>query len=68
VLLWQSVSYIQPAHALTGAYCHVYVAFIFIFHTESLSMVVGPLVAGAERELQLWPVLPACQRQGWQVP
>ena len=40
----------------------------FIFHTESLSMVHGSLVAGTERELQLWPVLPTCQWQSWQVP
>jgi len=68
MLLWQSVNYIQPAHVLTGACYYVYVVFIFTFHTESLSMFVGSHVAGAERELQLWPLLPACQRQGWQVP
>lgn len=28
-----AVSKLQPAHVLSVAYCHVYVAFIFIFHT-----------------------------------
>lgn len=63
--------YLTDRNCRCGQMCNSLMKCLFILIPFSLrepNYQVIFLVTGAERELQLWPVLPAGQRKGGEVP